>query len=65
MSQAVSTPPAAIGYDEDLVLWADEQARLLRERRLDQLDIAHLMAEVEARTSAKSTAAWRCSSLTF
>ncbi len=52
MSQAVSTPPVAIGYDEDLVLWADEQARLLRERRLDQPDITHLMAEVEGVSAA-------------
>ena len=60
MSQAVSTPPAAIGYDEDLVLWADEQARLLRERRLDQLDVTHLMAEVEGVSAAQRAAVEGC-----
>jgi hypothetical protein len=35
-------------YDTDFVAWADEQARLLRERRFDQLDLDNLTEEVES-----------------
>jgi hypothetical protein len=31
----------------DIVAWANEQARLLRARRLDRLDIEHLAEEIE------------------
>lgn len=34
-------------YERDFCLWVEEQARLLRERRLEQLDIANLMDEIE------------------
>ena len=34
-------------YDRDVVAWANEQARLLRARRLDLLDIEHLAEEIE------------------
>jgi hypothetical protein len=34
-------------YERDFCLWIEEQARLLRERRLDQLDIANLVEEIE------------------
>jgi hypothetical protein len=34
-------------YDTDLALWADEQAALLRERKLDRLDIEHIAEEIE------------------
>ncbi len=37
----------AVRYEEDVVAWAGEQARLLREGRLDLLDIAHLAEEIE------------------
>jgi hypothetical protein len=37
----------ATRYEEDVVAWASEQARLLRERRFDLLDIAHLAEEIE------------------
>jgi hypothetical protein len=37
----------AAKYEEDVVAWASEQARLLRERRFDLLDIAHLAEEIE------------------
>ena len=35
-------------YDRDFVLWTEEMARLLRERRFDQLDIENLAEEVES-----------------
>jgi hypothetical protein len=34
-------------YDSDILAWADEQARLLRAGRFDQLDIEHLAEEIE------------------
>lgn len=37
----------ATRYEEDVVAWASEQARLLRERRFGLLDIAHLAEEIE------------------
>lgn len=42
------TRPASQLYDEDFVVWAIETARLLRERRFEQIDIEHLAEEVEA-----------------
>lgn len=34
-------------YETDIIAWASEQARLLREGRFEQLDIAHLAEEIE------------------
>jgi Domain of unknown function DUF29 len=34
-------------YEEDFYVWAGTQARLLRERRFDELDLANLIEEVE------------------
>jgi len=34
-------------YERDYCLWVEEQVRLLREGRLDRLDVAHLIDEVE------------------
>ena len=34
-------------YDKDVVLWAQEQARLLRSGQFSQLDIEHLADEIE------------------
>ena len=34
-------------YEHDVVLWAERQARLMREGRLQDLDLAHLIEEVE------------------
>ena len=34
-------------YEQDFCLWVEEQARLLREGSLDQLDIANLVEEIE------------------
>ena len=40
-------PEGARLYDTDVVAWANEQARLLRSGRLDQLDIEHIAEEIE------------------
>lgn len=51
MGVAVKKPPAgetAGLYDRDFVLWTEEMARLLRERRFDQLDVGNLAEEVES-----------------
>ena len=37
----------AAHYDDDIVIWANEQARLLRARRFDQLDLEHIAEEIE------------------
>jgi hypothetical protein len=34
-------------YERDFCLWVEEQARLLREGRLEQLDLANLVEEIE------------------
>ena len=34
-------------YDEDIVAWAQEQARQLRAGRFDLLDLEHLAEEIE------------------
>ena len=34
-------------YDKDVILWSEEQARLLRARRFAELDIEHLADEIE------------------
>ncbi len=34
-------------YEKDIVAWANEQARLLRSGRFDQLDIEHIADEIE------------------
>ena len=34
-------------YEDDIVAWANEQAKLLRAKRFDQLDIAHIAEEIE------------------
>lgn len=36
-----------ISYDADVVAWANEQARLIRAGRLDQLDLEHIAEEIE------------------
>jgi hypothetical protein len=35
-------------YERDFSLWLERQAQLLRERRLDELDVANLLEEIEA-----------------
>lgn len=34
-------------YDRDFCLWIEEQVRLLKERRLEQLDVVNLIDEIE------------------
>ncbi len=34
-------------YDKDVILWSEEQARLLRARRFAEVDIEHLADEIE------------------
>jgi len=34
-------------YDNDIIVWANEQAALLRAGRFDELDIEHLVEEIE------------------
>jgi hypothetical protein len=36
-----------VSYDKDVILWSQEQARLLRARRFSELDIEHLADEIE------------------
>lgn len=36
-----------VSYDQDMMAWAAEQARLIREGRFDQLDIEHIADEIE------------------
>jgi hypothetical protein len=38
---------AATSYDKDVILWSQEQARLLRAGRFAELDIEHLADEIE------------------
>ena len=38
---------AARAYDKDVILWSQEQARLLRAGRFGELDIEHLADEIE------------------
>ncbi len=35
-------------YERDFYLWLEQQAELLREGRLDELDVANLLEEIEA-----------------
>ena len=35
-------------YDRDFVLWTEEQAKLLRAHKFDQVDLANLVEEVES-----------------
>ena len=39
--------PTATRYDKDVLLWSQEQARLLRAGRFDELDIEHVADEIE------------------
>jgi hypothetical protein len=48
MSDATTKPPKNTLYDSDLYAWTREQARLLRERRWDDLDLDNLIDEVES-----------------
>lgn len=36
-----------VKYEEDIVIWAQQQADLIRRRQFDQLDIEHVVEEIE------------------
>jgi len=44
---AAPGPAAGTTYDKDIILWSQEQARLLRAGRFSELDIEHLADEIE------------------
>jgi hypothetical protein len=44
---ATQIKPARQLHDEDFYVWSREQAELLRGRRFDELDLEHLIEEVE------------------
>ena len=39
--------PLTALYDQDIVAWANEQARLLRDQQFDLLDLEHIAEEIE------------------
>ena len=39
---------SALAYHQDFYGWTQEQAKLLREHRLDELDLENLLEEVES-----------------
>ena len=47
MAKILSRPADAALYEEDFYLWIERQAELLREGRFRDLDLAHLIEEVE------------------
>jgi Domain of unknown function DUF29 len=47
MAKTLSRSADAILYEDDLYLWVERQADLLRKGRFDDLDLAHLIEEVE------------------
>jgi hypothetical protein len=48
MNKVTAKPPANDLYEIDFYAWTQEQARLLRERRFDDLDLDNLVDEVES-----------------
>jgi uncharacterized protein DUF29 len=50
------TPVAKDAYDQDFYVWALNQAELLRARRFEALDLAHLIEEVEGLADVKRSA---------
>jgi Domain of unknown function DUF29 len=46
MARAIRPKPKEL-YDEDFYVWTEAQARLLRERRFEALDLENLVEEVE------------------
>jgi hypothetical protein len=47
MAKTMSRPADAVLYDDDFYLWVERQADLLRQGRFSDLDLAHLIEEVE------------------
>ena len=58
MAKVVERDAARL-YEEDFSAWAERQARLLRERRFDELDLDHLIEEVADLRKAERNAALR------
>lgn len=48
MSHAIASPTVDDLHDRDLFLWSRQQARLLEERRFDELDLENLIDEVRS-----------------
>jgi Domain of unknown function DUF29 len=48
MEKTIAKPPLNDLYETDFYAWTQEQARLLRERRWDDLDLQNLVDEVES-----------------
>ena len=48
MQKTATKSPTNDLYETDFYVWTQEQARLLRERRWDDLDLANLVDEVES-----------------
>ena len=46
-SDEIDTMTRSAGYEQDVIAWANEQARLLRAGEFDRLDIEHLAEEIE------------------
>ena len=64
MTVAKMRPETLVGYDDDVLLWSQQQARLLREGRFAELDIEHLADEIEdVGKSEKRELASRCAVL--
>jgi hypothetical protein len=60
MAKVVAPPAHEARYEEDFYLWTRHQAELLRARRFDELDLAHLIEEVEdLGTNLRNTATSR------
>ena len=56
MTKAALSPPPAVSYDDDLCLWAEQQAALLRDGRWRQIDAANVAEEVESVGSSQKSA---------
>ena len=46
-----------VGYDQDVMAWAAEQARLIRTGQFDQLDIEHIADEIDDVGKSENTRA--------
>jgi hypothetical protein len=46
MQKTAAKPPRADLYDTDVYSWSREQAKLLRERRWDELDLEKVAEEI-------------------
>jgi hypothetical protein len=47
MAKTLSRPPDALLYEQDFYVWTQRQAELLRAGRFAELDLPHLIEEVE------------------